>query len=84
MKARFKDDGHGVMIWGLGYVSSEHEQDDDAYDYEEDEDHSRECCELSDLILTGKDKFDQSQMEQIANMDSLREAYNNRWYQDGD
>ena len=32
-----KFNSHGTELWGIGYVSSEHEADDDEEDLEEDE-----------------------------------------------
>jgi hypothetical protein len=51
-KEKFPD--HGMEIWGIGYVSSDHEPDDDEEDLEEDGDESIENEEMRKKIYKGE------------------------------
>jgi len=78
--------GHGLEIWGLGYVTSDHSEDNDAEDQESDGD----CATNEDLrrkILSyanGQVSFDLEEFETISNNTRLREIYSYRWWQDKD
>ncbi len=45
---------HGSQLWGLGYVSSENEEDDDIGDMEEDEAEATMAVRVADKILKGE------------------------------
>lgn len=74
-----------MEIWGIGYVSSEHEADDDEADMEEEGDESIENDNLRDKIFK-QDEIDLEgeDFEQIYNQSKLRDAYSYRWWKDSD
>ena len=86
-KERFPS--HGLELWGIGYVSSDHSEDDDEGDAEETE---TDCAYNEDLkrkILSsaevgGAIDFDIEEYENISNNTRLREIYSYRWWQDSD
>lgn len=85
-RERFPD--HGTELWGIGYLTSDHSEDDDAQDAEEPED----CAtneELRRKILSFAKQPDQldfepEEFEQISSNTRLREIYNYRWWSDDD
>lgn len=75
----------GIELWGLGYVSSDHEQDDDEEDGEEDADDSANQEDIKQKILKGDIiDFDMEEFETISNSTRLREIYSYRWWSDTD
>lgn len=74
---------HGLELWGIGYVSSDHEDDEDEGDLEEDPDEAAENEELRERILRGEE-FEMNDFETISNTTRLREVYNYRWWKDTD
>jgi hypothetical protein len=81
-KEKFSE--HGVEIWGIGYISSDHEPDNDESDLEEDAAESAENEELRQRILNGEIDFDMEEFETISNTTRLREVYSYRWWKDTD
>lgn len=79
---------HGMELWGIGYVSSDYEQDDDEDAHEEEDEN--DCLTNEDLkrkILIDKgapDDFSLDEFEQISSNTRLREIYSYRWWQDDD
>jgi hypothetical protein len=76
---------HGLEIWGLGYVTSDHSEDDDGEDGEGED--SAYCEELKRKILSQPEsaegvEFEVEEFETIANDTRLREIYSYRWWQD--
>ena len=56
---------HGKELWGIGYVSSDHEPD---FDDEEDEEDDMESYKIREKILKGEHfDFDMEEFEIIAN-----------------
>lgn len=76
-KERFPD--HGLELWGIGYITSDHSEDEDEGDTEEQED----CAYNEDLrrkILSyGQSSdtvdFETEEFESISNNTRLREIY---------
>lgn len=75
-ETKFPD--HGSQLWGLGYVSSENEEDDDMNDMEEDEAEATMAVRVADKILKGE-SIDEDK-EVIYDSQRLRDIYNNRWW----
>eukprot|EP00347_Sterkiella_histriomuscorum_P010062 403338831 len=79
---------HGLELWGIGYVSSDYEQDDDEDAHEEED--ANDCATNEDLkqkIMTEQiapDDFQIDEFEQIRSNTRLREIYSYRWWQDDD
>jgi hypothetical protein len=84
-KERFPD--HGLELWGIGYVTSDHSEDEDEGDTEEQED-SAYNEDLRRKILTfaqaGDVEFDRDEFETISSTTRLREIYQYRWWSDND
>lgn len=66
-------------MWGLGYVSSDWEEDNDEGDYEEDEEEAGEAARLEKAIFAEKE-LDEADMEIISESTHLRDVYNCRWW----
>lgn len=83
---REKFPNHGMEIWGIGYVTSDHSQDDDEdADEEENGEDSAYNEELRMRILKGPEvEFDMDEFENIGNNARLREIYSYRWWSDSD
>lgn len=56
----------GTELWSIGYVSSDHEPDNDEEDYEEDAEIAAVSCELRERILKG-DEFTMEEFDTISN-----------------
>lgn len=78
---------HGLELWGIGYVSSDYEQDDDEDDHEEDPDDGAYCEDLKRKILSNQgdpEKFTMDEFDTISSTTRLREIYSYRWWSDED
>lgn len=81
---------HGSEIWGIGYITSDHSEDEDEEGNLEEE--TGEDCmyneELRRKILTwgdhGGDALDMDEFEAISSNTRLREIYSYRWWRDED
>lgn len=77
---------HGMELWGIGYVSSDYEQDNDEDAHEEEEPNDSVVNEeLKRKILKdkgGPEDFEVDEFEQISSNTRLREIYSYRWWQD--
>ena len=74
-------------MWGLGYISSECEEDGDEEAEEESPEDSAYNEDLKRRILKGpemEDEFDMDEFDNISNNGRLREVYNYRWWKDND
>lgn len=79
---------HGVEIWGIGYVTSDHSEDEDSDDNEEQEDYAYNE-DLKRKILSyatsgGQVDFEMDEFENISANTRLREIYQYRWWSDAD
>jgi hypothetical protein len=84
-KERFPN--HGLELWGIGYITSDHSEDEDEDDNEEEGD----CAYNEDLrrkILSqsqgGDVDFEVDEFENISSNTRLREIYQFRWWSDWD
>ncbi len=78
---------HGMELWGIGYVSSDYEQDDDEDAEEEDADESEYNENLKRKIFTNteaEEDFSMEEFEHISSNSRLREIYSYRWWKDHD
>ncbi len=85
-KEMFPD--HGVEIWGIGYVTSDHSEDQDSDNNEEQEDYAYNE-DLKRKILSyatsgGQVDFEMDEFENISANTRLREIYQYRWWSDAD
>ena len=72
-----------MELWGIGYVSSDYEQDNDEDDEEEDAEEAALNEELKRKILHDKgapDDFAMDEFETISSNTRLREIYSYRWW----
>ncbi len=75
-KSRTGSQNHGIEIWGLGYVSSDCEQDDDEQDEEESGEVAAENERLKRKILSGPDvAFTADEFDTISYDTRLREIF---------
>ena len=78
---------HGVEIWGIGYMTSDHSEDLDSEeaegeDYAYNEDLKRKI--LSYATSGGQVDFEMEEMESISSSLLLSEIYQYRWWSDAD
>ena len=82
MKKNYKldDEKFGQQLWGIGYVSSEWEPEEDEAEAEQmDEEELTEECELERKILDGGE-LEMHEMETVSDSTRLRDVYNHRWW----
>lgn len=83
---RQKFPNHGLELWGIGYVSSDYEQDDDSDD-DEDEEESVYNEDLKEKIMTKKcapDDLTMDEFDTVSYNTRLREIFSYRWWEDND
>lgn len=84
-KQKFPD--HGMELWGIGYVSSDYEEDNDTDGEEEGADDCLYNEELRDKIMStvqNPDDLEMDEFDTISTTTRLREIYNYRWWKDED
>lgn len=75
---KIDEEQFGQQIWGLGYISTDWEHDDDDPD-ELDEDENTEECLIAQKVLDGKE-LELHEMETVSDSIRLRDVYNHRWW----
>lgn len=79
MKFDQDDEEFGTQLWGIGYLTSDDEEERDDEELIEDEDELFEEAEIMNKIRY-KQEISASEMETISYSTRLRDVYNNRWW----
>ena len=79
MKFDQDDEEFGTQLWGIGYITSDDEEERDDEELIEDEDELFEEAEIMNKIRY-KQEISASEMETISYSTRLRDVYNNRWW----
>lgn len=73
------DEEFGMQLWGIGYISSDWNEDRDDAEYLEDESDLLKEAELMEKIRSDH-SLTPSQMDEVADSTRLSDIYNTRWW----